>query len=126
MLGGSDVVTSIAVSDLGEAQKFDEGVLGLQKGRESPGGVFYKSGNGGVFVYPSEFAGTNKATYASWMVDDVEAVAKELKDKGVEFRQYDDLPGVRREGDIHIMGELKAAWFSDPDGNILNIVNQMG
>ena len=70
--------------------------------------------------------GSNKATAASWGVgDDIQGVIKGLKDKGVEFEQYDNLPEVKREGDIHIMGELKAAWFKDPDGNILNIVNQM-
>jgi catechol 2,3-dioxygenase-like lactoylglutathione lyase family enzyme len=126
MLGNSDVCPSIAVKDLGAATKFYEETLGLEKGMESPGGIFFKSGKGGVFVYPSGFAGSNKATYASWMVDDVEATAKELEGKGVSFEQYDDLPGVKREGNIHIMGELKSAWFTDPDGNILNIVNQMG
>jgi catechol 2,3-dioxygenase-like lactoylglutathione lyase family enzyme len=126
MLGSSDVCASIAVKDIDAATKFYGETLGLEKGMESPGGVYFKSGNSGVFVYPSGFAGTNKATYASWMVDDVEATAKALKDKGVEFEQYDDLPGVKREGDIHVMGELKSAWFTDPDGNILNIVNQMG
>lgn len=126
MLGNSDVCPSIAVKDLDAAVKFYGETLGLEKGMESPGGVFFKSGKGGVFIYPSQYAGSNKATYASWMVDDVEATAKALKDKDVEFEQYDDLPGVKREGDIHIMGELKSAWFTDPDGNILNIVNQMG
>jgi catechol 2,3-dioxygenase-like lactoylglutathione lyase family enzyme len=126
MLGSSDVCATIAVRDLGAAQKFYGEVLGLEQSMESPGGVFYKSGNSGVFVYPTEFAGTNKATYASWMVDDVEAAVEALKAKNVNFLQYDNIPGGTREGDIHVMGELKAAWFTDPDGNILNIVNQMG
>lgn len=125
MLSDKDVCATIAVSDMAAAAKFYGETLGLEKGMESPGGTFYKSGNSGVFVYQSGTAGTNKATYAAWMVDDVEATAKALKDKGVSFEQYDDLPG-EREGDVHIMGELKAAWFTDPDGNILNIVNQMG
>ncbi len=126
MLGDKEVCASIAVSDMDAATKFYGETLGLKAGMKSPGGTFFKSGSSGVFVYTSGFAGTNKATYASWMVEDVEAVAKALKDKGVEFEQYDDLPGVKREGDIHIMGELKSVWFTDPDGNILNIVNQMG
>ncbi len=36
------------------------------------------------------------------------------------------MPDVTLEGDVHVMGDLKAAWFKDPDGNILNIVNQVG
>jgi catechol 2,3-dioxygenase-like lactoylglutathione lyase family enzyme len=125
MLGDSDAVASIAVRDLDAAEKFYGDVLGLEKDMSSPGGTFFKSGKTGVFVYPSEFVGTNKATYVSWMVDDVDGTVEALKAKGVEFEQYDDLPDVTREGDIHIWGDMRAAWFTDPDGNILNIVNQM-
>jgi len=125
MLGSSDVSVTIAVNDLDEAKKFYGETLGLEKSDESPGGTFFKSGNGGVFIYQSEFAGTNQATYASWLVNDVEAAVEDLKSKGVNFEQYDNLPG-ERQGDIHIMGGMKSAWFKDPDGNILNIVNQMG
>ena len=125
MLGNQDVCATIAVSDMEAAKKFYGETLGLKADKEDPGGgVFYKSGNGGVFVYQSVRAGTNKATYAAWSVDDVEAEAAALKDKGVQFEQYDDLPG-ERQGDIHTMGPIKAAWFTDPDGNILNIVSGM-
>ncbi len=124
MLGNSDACATIAVSDMEAAKKFYGETLGLAPGKEGGGGIFFQSGSSGIFVYQSNKAGTNKATYAAWMVDDVEAVAKSLKDKGVSFEQYDDLPG-EREGDIHIMGDIKSAWFTDPDGNILNIVNGM-
>lgn len=124
MLGDKEVCATIAVSDLDKAESFYGGTLGLEAQRDGGGGVFYKSGSSGVFIYPSSSAGTNKATYAAWSVDNVEEVVKALKDKGVKFEQYDDLPGTR-EGDIHIMGPIKSAWFSDPDGNILNIVSGM-
>ena len=123
MLGNNDVCACLAVKDMDAATKFYSETLGLEKTMESPGGTFFKSGNSGVFVYQSQFAGSNKATAAAWRVDDVAAAVEELKAKGVTFEQYDDLPGVTREGDVHIMGELKAAWFKDPDGNILNIVS---
>lgn len=126
MLGSNDVCACLAVKDMDAATKYYSETIGLEKGMESPGGTFFKSGSGGVFVYPSQFAGTNQATAAAWRVDDVEAAVEELKGKGVTFEQYDDLPGVERQGDVHVMGELKAAWFKDPDGNILNIVNQIG
>ena len=125
MLGSSNVCPAIAVKDMDAAAKFYGETLGLEKSMESPGGTFYKSGSSGVFIYPSQYAGTNQATYAAWNVEDVEGTVEALKAKGVTFEQY-DLPGAEREGDIHIMGELKAAWFKDPDGNILNIVNQIG
>jgi hypothetical protein len=78
-----------------------------------------------LFVYPSEFAGTNKATAAAWNTDNIEAVVDELKSKGVEFEHYPNMPGVSLQGDVHVMGELKAVWFKDPDGSILNITSGM-
>jgi catechol 2,3-dioxygenase-like lactoylglutathione lyase family enzyme len=126
MLGSNDVCACLAVKDMDAAKKFYGETLGLEAGMETPGGTFFKSGKGGVFVYPSGFAGTNRATAAAWMVDDVEGAIKDLKSKGVSFEQYDEIPGATREGDLHTIGDLKAAWFKDPDGNILNIVNEMG
>ena len=126
MLGKYEACATIAVSDLAKAKDFYENTLGLTKKDENPGGVLYASGQGVVFVYPSEYAGTNKATYATWSVDDVEGTVAALEDKGVSFEQYDDLPGTERQGSVHVMGDMKAAWFKDPDGNILNIVNGMG
>ena len=77
-----------------------------------------------MLVYPSEYAGTNKATAAAWAVgDDFDAIVEELRSKGVSFEHY-DLPDTTREGDVHIADDFKAVWFKDPDGNILNLVNQ--
>jgi catechol 2,3-dioxygenase-like lactoylglutathione lyase family enzyme len=125
MLGSSEVCACLAVKDMDAAKKFYGETLGLEATKESPGGVFYTSGKSGVFVYPSQYAGTNQATAAAWDVDDIESVVEDLKAKGVAFEHYDDMPETRLEGDIHVMGEVKSAWFKDPDGNILNLVNGM-
>ena len=50
-------------------------------------------------------------------------IVRALKAKGVTFEHY-DTPGMTREGDVHIAGDMKVVWFKDPDGNILNIVNR--
>lgn len=125
MLGDKDAAVTIAVKDLKVAKGFYEGTLGLKRiGAEDPDGLFYKSGNSQVFIYESRFAGTNKATAASWVVgDDVEGVVRALKARGVVFEQY-DLPDTTREGDVHVTGDRRAAWFKDPDGNILAIVSR--
>ncbi len=127
MLGDVNIIPTIAVKDLGVAKEFYEGKLGLKvvKDERAGQGVIYKSGNSQILVYTSSFAGTNNATYAAWEVKDIEAVVKELKDKGITFEQYDSIPGVKREGDIHILEDIKAAWFKDPDGNILNVTTGM-
>jgi len=124
MLASNEVCACLAVKDMAVAAKFYEEVLGMTAEKPSDYGTFYKSGNGGVFVYPSQYAGTNQATAAAWSVDDAAAEVEALKAKGVEFEHY-DMPGQTREGDLHIAGPTKSAWFKDPDGNILNIVEGM-
>jgi catechol 2,3-dioxygenase-like lactoylglutathione lyase family enzyme len=125
MLGNKDLVATIAVKNLETARKFYEGTLGLKpvdtEGEEL---IVFKSGNAALNVYRSQYAGTNRATAVTWLVgDDVEGVVRALKAKGVTFERY-DMPAMKREGDIHVAGDMKVAWFKDPDGNILNVVNR--
>lgn len=124
MLGNKDAAATIAVKNLEKAKKFYEDTLGLtQVGAEGEEVIIFKSGNSIVNVYHSQYAGTNKATAVTWVVgQDLEGVVQQLKAKGVAFEHY-DMPGVTREGDVHVGGNMKVAWFKDPDGNILNIVN---
>ncbi len=118
MLGDYNVGAIVAVRDINAAEQFYGKKLGLKKIRSDEGGVTYKSGDTTLHLYEStENAGTNKATTAGWQVDDLQAVIDELKGNGVTFEQY-DLPGVTREGYIHIAGQEKLAWFKDPDGTI--------
>lgn len=125
MLGDKTVAATLAVSDTQAARDFYENTLGLAQIEGPPDVLMYKSGNAVVLVYESQYAGTNKATAASWAVgDEFDAIVQGLKEKGVVFEHYDDLPGTTRDGDVHEMGDLKAVWFKDPDGNILNLVNQ--
>lgn len=127
MLGENDAMATIAVTDIDAASKFYEGTLGLKRAdmdSPDPEAIVYRSGSSAVLIYRSQYAGTNQATAASWGVgDDFDAVVEELRSKGVSFEHY-DMPGTTREGDVHVMGDLRAAWFKDPDGNILNIANQ--
>jgi catechol 2,3-dioxygenase-like lactoylglutathione lyase family enzyme len=123
-LGNRDAVATIAVKDLKIARKFYEDTLGLKpSGEANPEVVSYKSGNSAVLVYRSQFAGTNRATAVTWIVgENIEQIVQTLRAKGVRFEHY-DFPQMTRQGDIHIAGKMKNAWFKDPDGNILSIVN---
>lgn len=123
MLGDNDAVATVAVRNLTAGRKFYEDKLGFKVVRtEGDQAVTYKSGNSQLLVYQSQFAGTNKATAATWIVKDVEGLVKEIKARGVTFDHY-DMPGVTRKGDIHVAGNLKNAWFKDPDGNIIALVS---
>ncbi|WP_112662116.1 VOC family protein [Microvirga flavescens] len=125
MLKDRDAIANLAVKDLARAKKFYEDTLGLvQVDAEDEELIVFKSGNTTINVYRSQYAGTNQATAVTWMVgDDVEGVVRALKAKGVAFEHY-DMPDMTLEGDLHVAGDLKVAWFKDPDGNILNIVNR--
>lgn len=125
MLNHVDAVANIAVKNLEAARKFYQDTLGLQQvGAEGEELIIFKSGSSRINVYWSQYAGTNQATAVTWTVgDDVEDVVRALKSKGVTFEHY-DMPGMTREGDVHVAGDMRVAWFKDPDGNILNIVNR--
>jgi catechol 2,3-dioxygenase-like lactoylglutathione lyase family enzyme len=125
MLGKTNATANIAVKDLATAKKFHEGTLGLkQVDAEGDEVIVMKSGDTLVNVYRSQFAGTNKATAVTWTVgDEIDRIVTALKAKGVTFEHY-DMPGTTLEGDIHVGHGMKVAWFKDPDGNILNLIDQ--
>jgi catechol 2,3-dioxygenase-like lactoylglutathione lyase family enzyme len=72
-------------------------------------------------VYRSPHAGTAKNTCMRFEVDDIESTVGRLRERGVVFEEY-DLPGLRTVNGIgqHQSG-ARGAWFTDPDGNILEI-----
>ncbi len=123
MLGKKNAFPTIAVKDLEAARKFYEGALGLeQAGTEGTEFVAYQAGESQIFVYKSEYAGTNQATAVTWVVGDVEEAVRALHAKGVAFEHY-DLPDTTRRGDVHVSGDTEVAWFKDPDGNIHSIAS---
>jgi catechol 2,3-dioxygenase-like lactoylglutathione lyase family enzyme len=121
MLAANNAMATVAVKDLAQAKKFYGDTLGLEAvGMENGQVATYRSGNSTVVVYRSEFAGTNKATSATWGVGaELDSIVRSLKNAGVPFEHY-DFPDMTREGDVHVFDDFKAAWFRDPDGNILH------
>jgi len=126
MIGRADATPMIAVKDLDRARTFYEGMLGLKLKDQEGGEVLtLESGDTTINVYRSEFAGTNKATALNFDVKDIAAEVRDLKDKGVMFEHY-DLPGLKPEGDLYVADGFKTAWFKDPDGNILSLIEEGG
>jgi catechol 2,3-dioxygenase-like lactoylglutathione lyase family enzyme len=124
MLGGKEAMATVAVRDLTAAKKFYESTLGLKQiadqGEEA---ITYQAGTTKLLVYRSQFAGSNKATAATWLIgNDMEKVVQGLRGKGVTFEHY-QMPGLTLKGDIHEGEGMKAAWFKDPDGNIHALVS---
>jgi predicted enzyme related to lactoylglutathione lyase len=111
---------TIPASDLTRARHFYEETLGFDAEEVSAAGVMYRSRSSTLFVYPSSFAGTNKATAAGFQVVDLPATVKELKGRGVRFEEY-DLPNVKTVGGIMKTPDGDAAWFKDTEGNIIGL-----
>ena len=124
MLSRHTPVATLPAKDLGAARGFYEGTLGLPASRDDVGGgVTYVCGGGQLFVYESAFAGTNQATAVSFDVPtaDFDDEVAELRSKGIEFVTFDAEGLEWDNGVATIGGRARSVWFTDPDGNILNI-----
>ena len=120
------VLANIAVTDTAKAKEFYEGKLGLEPtSDQGDGGTTYECADGtALHVYPNPAgAGASGATQVGWMTSDIEAAAAELAANGVDFEQYDTGQIQTDENGIAGIGDQRAAWFKDPDGNILGLLS---
>ncbi len=124
MLRTRDAIATVGVKNLARAKKFYGDTLGLEQiETREPEVAAFRTGQSRLLVYTSEHAGTNRATSVTWNVgDDVDDVVRALKEEGVTFEHY-EMPGTTLEGDVHVSGTMRVAWFKDPDGNILCLVS---
>jgi catechol 2,3-dioxygenase-like lactoylglutathione lyase family enzyme len=125
MLANRNAMATIAVRDIDAARNFYGLKLGLQQLESGEEGVLsFQSGAAVVVVYVSKFAGTNQATSVTWAVGaEFDAIMNTLRANGVVFEHY-DIPGLKFENGAHMAGDFKGAWFKDPDGNILHLLNR--
>ena len=122
MLQNSPLYAYIPARNVRRARQFYESKLGLKPKQETGGGVVYEFGKGtACFLYPTENAGTSKASQAFWQVDDIEREVSELKKRGVKFEDY-DMPDMEVKNSVYRGGGAKAAWFKDSEGNILALI----
>ncbi len=120
MLTKAPYAVTIPVVDLNRAKNFYETKLGLKKSGDAPGGIWYEAGQGQkIMLYEREPTKADH-TVLGFEVEDIEREVKELQGRGVVFEEY-DLPNLKTENHIATMGEWKAAWFKDTEGNILSI-----
>jgi len=113
----------VAVKDLDRAKEFYSGVLGLVPFEERAGTAIGYDTRGGTWfmIHQSEFVGTARSTCMKFEGEDVHATVAELRDCGVVFEEY-DLPGVKTvDGVAEHPSGARGAWFTDPDGNVLQI-----
>lgn len=119
MLGNAAMTTILPARDLARARAFYETTLGLEPIGPQPDGKFtFRVGNGELALFPKPEGTRAEHTAVSFRVEDIVATIRELERRGVAFADY-DLPGLKTVGHVCVLGAEKAAWFSDPEGNLL-------
>lgn len=116
------VYAVLPCSDYARARAWYEEKLGMKPSTEEMGSGWYKCADGTWFILtPSQFAGTAQNTAAGFTVKGIESVMDALRERGVEFLEYDmgDM-GKTRDG-LMTFGEYKVAWLKDSEGNILEL-----
>lgn len=112
----------LPAQDIERARKFYEEKVGLKPSQVMPdGGAVYAIGTSGFLLFPSSGKASGDHTQIGFEVDDVLATANELKKNGVVLEEY-DFPGVKSEGGVVSMGDEKAAWFKDSEGNLIALM----
>ena len=125
MLGDAQVEATLPVSDLKAARKFYEGVLGLRPaGSIAPEfEMAYKCGQGSrILIYEHVATMASAHTVAHFIVADVRETVLELRERGVEFEEY-DLPELKTVDGVARARGADFAWFKDPDRNVIGIHN---
>jgi predicted enzyme related to lactoylglutathione lyase len=119
MLANAPLTTILPVMDMTRARAFYEKKLGLTGGSSKPDGKYeYPVGNGTLALFQRGTPTKADHTAVSFAVRDITAAIRELESRGVTFHDY-DLPGLKTVEHVCVLGSEKAAWFSDPEGNIL-------
>lgn len=113
--------SSFSVKDLNEAKRFYGQTLGLEVSESDEGLILQTKGGIDVFIYPKPDHTPATFTVLNFVVDDVDRAVDELTKMGVRFQIYDK--GELKTDDRGIFqGKPKIAWFKDPAGNFLSIL----
>jgi predicted enzyme related to lactoylglutathione lyase len=119
-LTSSTVAVMLPVTDVDRAKQFYSESLSLDfTGMNDEGSPMYALGGGTTLVLlPRPDGARSDSTAMSFEVEDVENEVRDLEGRGVAFADY-DLPGLKTVNHVCELGSEKAAWFNDPDGNVL-------
>jgi len=126
MFKNSKAFSSYSVDDIVAAKSFYQEILGLDVEEDEMGFLsIHLTGGGEVILYPKPNHLPATFTVLNFPVDDIDKAVDELISKGVAFEQYSgeiktDEKGICREG-----GGPLIAWFRDPAGNILSVLQEV-
>ena len=126
MFRNTHAFSGFSVDDIPAAKKFYGDTLGLEVSEANGMLTLHLAGGGTVLAYPKGVAHTPASfTILNFLVDDIDAAVDRLTSLGVQFQHYDmpdlhtDERGIARDG----VGPA-IAWFTDPAGNILSVLQE--
>jgi catechol 2,3-dioxygenase-like lactoylglutathione lyase family enzyme len=124
MFKEAETFSSFSVNDLRQAKEFYGETLGLEV-KESQEGLELHTGSNAVFLYPKPNHTPATFTVLNFHVDDIEEAVDELKSLGVKLEHY-DLPDIKTDERGIARGPHGPiiAWFKDPAGNILSVLQE--
>jgi catechol 2,3-dioxygenase-like lactoylglutathione lyase family enzyme len=128
MLGDATLLTNLNATDFDASIEFYGRKLGLELVWDAellPGSreVLFQAG-AGIVCLDQGHAASGEHSPISFAVDDVDETVTSLREHGVVFEDY-DLPSLKTENGIAMIGAVKAAWFKDPAGNLLAVTSNI-
>jgi len=123
MFTSKDAFSGFSANDTKKIKEFYTGTLGMDVSDGEMGTLTISLQNGGkIIVYPKDNHEPADFTILNFRVDNIESAVNELKSKGVTFEHYDEGPVKTDENGIFRGGGPLIAWFRDPAGNILSVM----
>jgi catechol 2,3-dioxygenase-like lactoylglutathione lyase family enzyme len=119
--------TVLPAADLQRARTFYHDKLDLDPDPNAGDGgslMYHLTSDSGFEIYETSNAGTAQNTQMGWMTDDLDAEMSSLRERGVQFEDY-DVPGMKTENGVATMDGMKAAWFRDTEGNFICISQRL-
>ena len=122
MLNAAQAFSSFSVNDLGAARRFYANTLGVEVGDEPMGLLSLRVGGGKVLLYPKADHAPATFTVLNFPVKDIDAAVDALAKRGVRFEHYGGEIATDAKGISRNSGGPQIAWFRDPAGNILSVL----
>jgi catechol 2,3-dioxygenase-like lactoylglutathione lyase family enzyme len=126
MFGNTKAFSGFAVDDIAKARQFYAETLGLEVTEENGLLTLHIAGDRPILVYPKPNHTPASFTILNFPVDDIEQAVDQLAARGVVFERYEDTPLATDEKGIFRGGGPLIAWFTDPAGNVLSVLEAEG
>ena len=126
MLADVPVFPILLSTDLAKSRAFYRDTLGLELLSESEERLVFRCGGGtGLLISRSTIGTRDTQTQVAWRVPDIRAAVADLRARGVQVQEYVAPDPVTTDG-VADMGHSWAAWFVDPSGNVLSVIQPKG